>query len=168
MIKLLLILTLIITLNFFLPAQPVNGFEVKSLKSYTSDYLTSLPVVTPDNKLIIEYDVQGKFIPNMNIVFRFCDYGWTPTKNVFLLNSQYSTAYFLDFEELPLKVIDGARYHQKSSYPDDRGQVQFPFSGKWRFYRTDTQDSSIVYATGKFFVVNNDVELGVIIKRDDL
>ena len=65
-------------------------------------------------------------------------------------------------------VVDDARYHHKSTYPDDRDQVQFPFSGKWRFYLTDTQDSSIVYATGKFFVVNDDVNLGVSIKRDEL
>ena len=143
-------------------------FIIKSLNVYTSDNLTSLPVITGDNKLVIEFDVQGKFIPNMNIVFRFCDKGWTPTKNVFLLNSQYSTYYFLDFEELPIMIVDDARYHHKSAYPDDRDQVQFPFSGKWRFYLTDTQDSSIVYATGKFFVVNDDVELGVRIKRDEL
>jgi len=141
---------------------------IKSLNVYTSDNLTSLPVLTGDNKLVIEFDVQGKFIPNMNVVFRFCDKGWTPTKNVFLLNSQYSTYYFLDFEELPIMVVDDARYHHKSSYPDDRDQVQFPFSGKWRFYLTDTQDSSIVYGTGKFFVVNDDANLGVSIKRDEL
>ncbi|MDZ7626531.1 MAG: DUF5103 domain-containing protein [Ignavibacteriaceae bacterium] len=143
-------------------------FTVKSLNVYTSDNPTSLPVLTGSNKLVIEFDVQGKFIPNMNIVFRFCDKGWTPTKNIFLLNSQYSTAYFLDFEELPIMVVDDARYHHKSTYPDDRDQVQFPFSGKWRFYLTDTQDSSIVYATGKFFVVQNNVDLGVRVKRDEL
>jgi hypothetical protein len=143
-------------------------FVVKSLNIYTTDDPTSLPVLTKDNRLVIEFDVQGNFIPNMNIVFRFCDKGWTPTKNIFLLNSQYSTAYFLDFEELPIMVVDDARYHQKSTYPDDRDQVQFPFSGKWRFYVTDTQDSSIVYATGKFFVIKDDVELGVKVKRDEL
>ncbi|MCU0332113.1 MAG: DUF5103 domain-containing protein [Ignavibacteriaceae bacterium] len=158
-------------LIFFL-VFPVKSFPqefiVKSLNVYTSDNLTSLPVLTGGNKLVIEFDVQGKFIPNMNIVFRFCDKGWTPTKNIFLLNSQYSTYYFLDFEELPITVVDDARYHHKSSYPDDRDQVQFPFSGKWRFYLTDTEDSSIVYASGKFFVVNDDAELSVRVKRDEL
>jgi len=163
----LLLSPLILTLIFFTEIFP-QEFVIKSLNAYTSDNLTSLPVLTGDNKLVIEFDVQGKFIPNMNVVFRFCDKGWTPTKNVFLLNSQYYTYYFLDFEELPIMVVDDARYHHKSSYPDDRDQVQFPFSGKWRFYLTDTQDSSIVYATGKFFVIQNDVELGVRIKRDEL
>jgi len=143
-------------------------FIIKSLNIYTTDNLTSLPVLTGDNKLVIEFDVQGQYIPNMNIVFRFCDKGWMPTKNIFLLNPQYSTYYFLDFEELPIMVVDDARYHHKSTYPDDRDQVQFPFSGKWRFYLTDTEDSSIVYGAGKFFVVNDDIELGVRIKRDEL
>jgi len=163
----LLLSPLVLALIFFTETYS-QEFIIKSLNVYTSENLTSLPVLTGDEKLIIEFDVQGDFIPNMNIVFRFCDKGWTPTKNVFLLNSQYSTAYFLDFEELPIMVVDDARYHHKSTYPDDRDQVQFPFSGKWRFYLTDTQDSSIVYGTGKFFVVNDDVNLGVSIKRDEL
>lgn len=162
------ILPLSIVVLIFLTEAFSQEFTIKSLNVYTSDNLTSLPVLTGGNKLVIEFDVQGKFIPNMNIVFRFCDKGWTPTKNIFLLNSQYSTYYFLDFEELPIMVVDDARYHHKSSYPDDRDQVQFPFSGKWRFYLTDVQDSSIVYATGKFFVVNDDVELAVLVKRDEL
>lgn len=145
-----------------------QDFSIKSLNVYTTNSATSLPVLDGSNRLIIEFDIQGDYYPNMNIVFRFCDKGWTPTKNVFLLNSQYSTYYFLDFEELPLNVIDDARYHHKSSYPDERNQVEFPFSGKWRFYLTDTQDTSIVYASGKFFVIQNNVDLGVRIKRDEL
>lgn len=145
-----------------------QDFIIKSLNVYTTDNQTSLPVLTGSNKLVIEFDVQAEFIPNMNVVFRFCDYGWTHAKNIFLLNQQYNTAYFLDFVELPVTVVDDARYHHKSTYPDDKDQVHFPFSGKWMFYLTDTQDSSIVYASGKFFVVNNDVELDVKIKRDEL
>ena len=103
----------------------------------------------------------------MNIVFRFCDKGWTPTKNVFLLNNLYSTAYFLDFEYLPSTVED-AEYHFKGEYPNNKDDVQLPFSGKWRFYLTDTQDSSIVYATGKFLYVKQEVPLNAKVKRDEL
>jgi hypothetical protein len=143
-------------------------FIVKSLDVYTSNNETALPVYTGDNKLVIEFDVQGEWMPNMNVVFRFCDKGWTPTNNIFLLNTGYSTKYFLDFEELPVSVIEDARYHNKSTYPDDRGEVRFPFSGKWRFYITDTQDSSIVYATGKFYVAYSQVDMDVVIARDEL
>ena len=162
------LLSVLIFTMFFCNEPFALDFVIKSLNVYTTDNQTALPVVTKENRLVIEFDVQGDFTPNMNVVFRFCDKGWMPTKNVFLLNSQYSTAYFLDFEELPLTVIDDARYHNKSVYPDDRDQVRFPFSGKWRFYITDTQDSSIVYANGKFFVVQSDVDLSVRVKRDEL
>ena len=165
---LLFFLFIIVPFKIILPQYGVDGFIVKSLNVYTSDDKIALPVLTGNNKLVIEFDVQGEYIPNMNVVFRFCDKGWTPTKNIFLLNTSYSTAYFLDFDELPVTVIDDARYHNKSTYPDDRGQVRFPFSGKWRFYLTDTQDSSIVYATGKFFVVEDLVDMEILLKRDEL
>lgn len=161
-------LFIIVPFKIILPQYGVDGFIVKSLNVYTSDDKIALPVLTGSNKLVIEFDVQGEYIPNMNVVFRFCDKGWTPTKNIFLLNTAYSTAYFLDFDELPVTVIDDARYHNKSTYPDDRGQVRFPFSGKWRFYLTDIQDSSIVYATGKFFVVEDLVDMEILLKRDEL
>jgi len=162
-LPLLITALLVLTTSIF-----SQEFIVKSLDVYTSNNETALPVYTGDNKLVIEFDVQGEWMPNMNVVFRFCDRGWTPTKNIFLLNTSYSTDYFLDFDELPINVIDDARYHNKSTYPDDRGEVRFPFSGKWRFYITDTQDSSIVYATGKFYVAYSQVDMDVVIARDEL
>lgn len=143
-------------------------FVVKSLNAYTTDNKLSFPVVTNDNKLIIEFDVQGDFIPNMNAVFRFCDKYWKPTDNIFLLNQNRNIAYFLDFKELPHTVKDDARYHFKGEFPDKKGDVEFPFSGNWRFYLTDTQDTSLVYASGKFFVVDNKVQLISRVKRDEL
>jgi hypothetical protein len=166
--KIYFLILAVFILNSAALSQSVNSFEVKSINAYTTDNQTSLPVLDGGNKLVIEFDVQGDFIPNMNVVFRFCDYGWAPTKNLFLLNQQYSTAYFIDFEELPIMVVDDARYHHKSTYPDERDQVNFPFAGKWRFYLTDTQDSSIVYATGKFYVVKNVINMDVKLKRDEL
>ncbi len=147
--------------------QSVNDFEVKSLNVYTTASKTSLPVVAAGSRLIIEFDVQAEFIPNMNIVFRFCDKGWTPAKNVFLLNNLNSTAYFLDFEYLP-STVEEADYHFRGEYPNNKDDVRFPFSGKWRFYLTDTQDTSIVYATGKFLYVKQEVPLSIKVKRDEL
>ena len=162
-LPLLVIILLGLATNIF-----PQEYIIKSLDVYTSNNETALPVYTGDNKLVIEFDVQGEWMPNMNVVFRFCDKGWVPTNNIFLLNTGYSTAYFLNFEELPVSVMEDARYHNKSTYPDDRGEVRFPFSGKWRFYITDTQDTSIVYATGKFYVVYNQIDMDVVLKRDEL
>ena len=148
-------------------SQSANNFVVKSLNVYTTDNKTSFPVVTKNNKLVIEFDVQARFTPNMNVVFRFCDNGWTPTRNTFLVNPLRSTGYFIDFEELKVTVED-AHFHSMSTFPDDKGDVEFPFSGKWRFYLTDTQDTSIVYGTGKFYIVKDDVNLDIKVKRDEL
>ncbi|MDH3269000.1 MAG: hypothetical protein OEM46_09135, partial [Ignavibacteria bacterium] len=106
----LITIVLILTENIY-SQSAVGRFIVKSLNTYTTNNEIALPVLTGNNKLVIEFDVQGEFIPNMNVVFRFCDKGWTPTKNIFLLNTSYSTAYFLDFEELPVTIVDDARYH---------------------------------------------------------
>ncbi len=152
--------------NLALP-QSVNDFEVKSLNVFTTASKTSLPVITAANRLIIEFDVEGSFLPNMNIIFRFCDKGWNPTKNTFLLNTLNNTAYFLDFEYLPSTVKD-AQYHFKGEYPNLKDDVKFPFSGKWRFYITDTQDTSVVYGEGKFFFIRQEVPLGVKVKQDEL
>jgi hypothetical protein len=145
-----------------------QDFKVKSLIAYSTDSNTSIPVVSGGNKLIIEFDVQGDFTPNMNIVFRFCDSDWKPTQNIFLFNPNHSTYYFLDFDNLPITVIDDANYHFKGSFPDNKGDVEFPFSGRWRFYITDTQDTSIVYGEGRFFVVKDDIPVSVTVKRDEL
>jgi len=161
----LLSIATVLLLNNFIFSQEII---VKSLDVYTNNNEIALPVLTGDNKLVIEFDVQAEYIPNMNVVFRFCDKGWTPTQNIFLLNPSYSTAYFLGFDDLPVTLVEDARYHHKSNYPDDRDQVRFPFSGKWRFYLTDTQDSSIVYATGKFYVVYSQVDMDIIMQRDEL
>jgi len=163
--KSFLAFTSFLMLNNFIFSQEMI---VKSLKVYTTENEIALPVLTGGNKLVIEFDVQSEFTPNMNVVFRFCDKGWTPTQNIFLFNPSYSTAYFLNFDDLPVTVVEDANYHHKSSYPDDRDQVRFPFSGKWRFYLTDTQDSSIVYATGKFYVVENIVDMDIKMQRDEL
>ncbi len=152
----------------FSAVQFPQDFTVKSLIAYTSDSKTSIPVIVESNKLVIEFDVQGDFIPNMNMVFRFCDSDWKPTQNIFLLNQNHSTNYFLDFDNLPITVIDDAKYHFKGSFPDSKGDVEFPFSGKWRFYITDTQDSSIVYGQGRFYVVKNDFPISVKVKQDEL
>lgn len=141
--------------------------KIKSLEVYPGGDRLSLPVITSDNKLIIEFDVQSDFEPTLNIVFRFCDYGWTPTKNIFLLNQNRNQFLLFNFYRLPVTVED-AEYHFKGSFPDKDDFIEFPFSGKWRFYITDQQDTSIVYAQGRFYYIESKVELSPRLKQDQL
>ena len=81
-----LLLTFLIVSPTELAAQNI---EIRSLEIYTTDIRLALPVVTKDNRLVIEFDVKSEFEPALGILFRFCDYGWIPTKNIFLLNHYY-------------------------------------------------------------------------------
>ena len=158
-----LIVFVLFKFPFLIAQQP----EIKSVEVYISDNHLALPVVTVENKLIIEFDVQSDTEPYLTIIFRFCDYGWTPTKNIFLLNQNNNWIRLTEFYRLPVTVKD-ASYHYKGSFPDKDGFINFPFSGKWRFYITDSQDTSLVYAKGKFFMVDTKMILTSTIKNDEL
>jgi hypothetical protein len=143
-------------------------FTIKTLRVY-SESETSFPILTPteeDNQHItIEFDVDSDLLPNFNIVFRYCDKNWKPYDNLFLLNTGKNIEYDIDFEILPFTCED-ARYHYKGIFPNENEFVDFPFSGKWMFYITDVQDTSKVYAYGKFYVVYNDLKLTVSLKKE--
>ncbi len=157
----------LITVNFNALAQKLN---IKSLRVY-SDTETSFPILTPlesDNqKLTIEFDVDSDVLPNMNIIFKYCDKNWIPYDNIFLANYGKNIEYDLDFEILPF-TCENARYHYRGIFPNENQFVDFPFSGKWVFYITDVQDTAKVYGYGKFYVVYNDIEMNVNLKKEML
>ena len=165
--KLFCILLFIIISSVHIIPQKIN---IKSLRVY-SESETSFPILTPleeDNRyLTIEFDIDTDVLPNLNLIFRYCDKNWNPYNSLFLINNGKNIEYDLDFEILPFTCED-ARYHYKGTFPNENNFVDFPFSGKWMFYITDVQDTSIVYATGKFYVVYNDVKLNVNLKKEML
>ncbi len=141
---------------------------IKTLKVFTSKDLNSIPVLSaPQEKLIIDFDVQSDYPPNINIIFKFCDRNWNPTDNIFLLNQGKNTAYTLDYFSLPTTVED-AKYHYTNTFPDKDGYVEFPFSGKWKFFIVDSQNPNLVFSEGRFFVVRAGVQLEVKAKRETL
>ena len=162
--KKLLILLFLVQASIIFPQEVV----IKSLKTFTSKDENSIPVLSsPRDLLIIDFDVQFDYPPNINIIFKFCDRNWVPTDNIFLLNQGQNTAYTLNYFSLPTTVED-AEYHYTNTFPDKDGYVSFPYSGKWMFYIVDSQDPSIVFGEGKFFVVKADVPLKVEAKRETL
>ena len=164
-------LKLYFLLSFFLLFIPSTAtgqnIEIKSLEIYTTEARLALPVLTKNNKLIIEFDVKSEFEPALSILFRFCDYGWTPTKNLFLLNQNRNSLPLFNFERLPVTVED-ADFHFEGSFPDKDNFIELPFSGKWKFYIADIQDTGLVYASGRFYLVDNQVELHSVLKIDEL
>jgi hypothetical protein len=144
--------------------------EIKTLQVYAGSNETSLAVVSEDEKfnyLTIEFDIKSEFIPDFNIVFRFCDSDWRPYDNLFLRNTGQNVAYNIDVKRLSV-TVEEAEYHFRGIFPNNYDNVDFPFSGKWMFYVTDSNDTSIVYATGRFYVVQREIKLTSSLKHEKL
>lgn len=94
--------------------------NIKSLRYYPYGDETSLPVLVMGTEkltgLIIEFDLDTKFVPDLDIVFRFCDRNWKPMNNVFLSNYGQNISYNIDFSTLPATVLT-AHYHYKGAFP---------------------------------------------------
>lgn len=122
-----------------------------------------IPVVTKNadgytSPLHIYFDVESDQMPNMDIIFRFCDKNWQPYAALEFQNSINSVDRNLDFESLPAG-IEGADYYFRGNYPSK--EVNFKFSGHYIFEIVDTYNHNQVYEYGKFFVVEQIVELDV-------
>jgi len=162
--KMFPILFLLFSINIF-----AQDFEIKSLKTYASGREHSFPVIVFDkenpSRITIEFDIDSDYQPFLNIVFKFCDKNWQPYDNIFLVNQGHNVERNLWFERLPNNVR-GARYHFKKNFPSDN--VWFPFSGKWVYYITDSQDENLIYGEGKFIVVYPGVKLNAEIETSRL
>jgi hypothetical protein len=144
-----------------------SDFILKSLRVYSSLGQTEFPIIdlkdSTRNSITIEFDILSVSIPNLNIIFKFCDSQWIPYENVFLLNPGNNTEYNIWFERLPQRIT-GARYHYQGSFPNRN--VSFPFSGKWKFFIVDSQNPKQIYGEGKFYVIYPEVKINVSINRE--
>jgi len=148
-----------ITLSLF-----AQQLEIKSLQAYTAEN-NQLPVVLLGDKLTIEFDIVAASQPGLVIKFRFCDKDWEPYDNVFLLNQGYNTAYNLWFDQIP-NASSEVNYHFKDRFPNI--DVTFPFSGKWKFFITDSNNPDEVYAEGRFYVIDPQVNVNPRLSRNRL
>ncbi len=146
-----------------------SGPQIKSLRVYSSGDQINFPIIdysdTDKGSITIDFDVQADYMPNLNIIFKFCDADWNPYDNEFLSNRIYNTETNLWFDKLPTN-IRGARYHYNGSFPNNN--VTFPFSGKWKFFIVDSQNRNLIYASGKFFVVYPQVKLNIQVASEGL
>lgn len=138
------------------------SIEIKSLNYYAGESPINFPVIVlngnEEDFISIEFDIKSESYPNLAIVFRLCNKNWQPIQNQFLENRGKNMAYNLSLDYLPVSVNE-ANYHFKGKFPDSDGFITFPFSGKWMFYITQYEDTSKVFATGKFFVVEQIVDI---------
>lgn len=158
-------------LLFFSALTYPENIQIKSMQVYAGRDQLAFPVLSMKNGgpnyLTIAFDIQSKFQPNLIILFRYCDRNWKPYDNIFLTNQGKNIKYNLSYYTLPNTVKD-AHYHYRGTFPDSRGDVDFPYSGKWKFYVTDSQDTSLVYASGKFYVVYDTMSLKLTLRKEQL
>lgn len=163
MLPLLFILLIIVEIF------PSDRIIIKSLLYYNNWNTNSFPVINiseeNNSKLTIEFDVQSSSYPALSISFIHCDINWNPTENNFITNRGQKRTQMLILENLPGN-IQHARYHFIGSYPDTNNEIVFPYSGKWMFLITDLYDETNIYASGKFYVVENLIEAKTILKDE--
>ncbi len=161
----------ILFLSFFSSLLLAQDIEIKSLQAYPNNSQTKLPILLMSekskDKLTIEFDVKANEQPNLIAVFRFSDRNWKPYDNLFLANDGKDRGYKFSASILP-NTVEEANYHYKGVFPTKKDFVSFPFSGNWIFYITDYSDTSLIYATGKFYVVFNDVLLNSSLIEDQM
>ena len=135
-----------------------NEPVLKSLQYYVNNDVTKLPVIRMDSrdKLTINFEIESLHEPAFSIKFKFCDSDWEPYDNILLEGIGENTHYNINLNRLPT-TTDGAEYYYSEKYPNR--DVKFNNSGKWMFFITDSYDEDIIYEWGKFYVVENIVEL---------
>ncbi|MCB9209047.1 MAG: DUF5103 domain-containing protein [Ignavibacteriales bacterium] len=147
---------------FFVLLFSVKNFAeepiIKSLHVYKNSDVTVLPVINQNSsdKLTISFDIEAEHEPDFNIIFKFCDENWKPYDNLLLERIGETEFRNVYVEKLPI-TTEGAQYSVKESFPKEN--IKFSNSGKWMFFITDSFDDDYVYEFGKFYVVENMVNL---------
>lgn len=156
--KILLILLISLT-NLY-----STDIVIKSLQCSVNNNLSKLPILKlgSSDKMTIEFEIESEFEPSFSIVFKFCDSDWIPYDNLLLENRGGNILYNVNVKRLPV-TTEGANYFVSEKFPQN--QIEFPFSGKWMYFITDNQNTSIIYDYGKFFVVEDLIEFKVDVQK---
>lgn len=157
--KLLIWILLLLNLSF---AQ--NFIELKGLRTYSikdeilppiivfNDYNENGEEDKSNDFIVIEFDIKSQLKPNLKIIFKLCDKNWEPIDNIFLTNFGKDRFYNLQFKVAPTGVKN-YNYSFKQIFPDARGLITFPFSGKYKYLITEFDNENVVYGEGFFIVV---------------
>lgn len=145
-------------------------FEVKGLRIYSYENEIYPPIIvrydtlwngepnTMNDYIVIEFDVKSTTLPNLGIRFYHCDRNWRKTENIFVQNFFRSKTLFLNYTTAE-KGISGYNFHFKNVFPDPDGIIQFSYSGNYIFEIYDTKNDTVVYASGRFIVVDKLTEI---------
>jgi hypothetical protein len=154
----------IIILSFISFSFAQDLLEIKGLRTYSIKDEILPPIIiyndldengiedTSNDFIVIEFDVRSSLKPNLQIVFKLCDKYWKPVDNLFLTNFGKDRFYNLQYRVAP-NGVKGYNYSFQQTFPDSRGQITFPFSGKYKYLITEFNNENKVYGEGYFIVV---------------
>ena len=154
----------IIILSFISFSFAQDLLEIKGLRTYSIKDEILPPIIiyndldengiedTSNDFIIIEFDVRSSLKPNLQIVFKLCDKYWKPVDNLFLTNFGKDRFYNLQYRVAP-NGVKSYNYSFQQTFPDSRGQITFPFSGKYKYLITEFNNENKVYGEGYFIVV---------------
>ena len=154
----------IIILSFISFSFAQDLLEIKGLRTYSIKNEILPPIIiyndldengiedTSNDFIVIEFDVRSSLKPNLQIVFKLCDKYWKPVDNLFLTNFGKDRFYNLQYRVAP-NGVKSYNYSFQQTFPDSRGQITFPFSGKYKYLITEFNNENKVYGEGYFIVV---------------
>ena len=147
----------------FLFAQ--DHIEIKGLRVYSYESEIYPPIIvrydtlwngepnTANDYIVIEFDVKSTTLPDIGIRFYHCDRNWRKTENIFVQDFFHSKSLSLNYTTAE-KGIKGYNFHFKNIFPDPNGVVRFPYSGNYVFEIYNVKADTIVYASGRFILVD--------------
>lgn len=154
-----------------------NLIELKGLRTYSIKSEVLPPIIvfndfdqngiedTSNDFIVIEFDLKSTLKPNLQIIFQFCDKNWKPLDNLFLQNFGKDRYYNLQFRTAP-NGVKSYNYTFKQIFPDERRQITFPFSGKYKYLITEFGNDKKVYGEGYFIVVYQKFPISVSFSRE--
>jgi hypothetical protein len=151
---------------------------IRGLRVYAGEDETNLPVmIRADSSarsgsellppfITIRFDVAESTPPRLAIRFRHCDKDWNIDTDYFVRDDFFTVTRVLLYEQASAG-IDGYRWRFTNSFPSAENPfVRFLYSGNWIFDITDEDDEEIIYASGRFIVVEQMVGSSLEVRND--
>ncbi|MBR9977027.1 MAG: DUF5103 domain-containing protein [Bacteroidetes bacterium] len=151
---------------------------IRGLRVYAGMDETNLPVMVQADAdvnseelplpsfITIRFDVAEETPPRLAIRFYHCDKDWNIDTDYFVRDDFFTYTRTLFYEQAAAG-IDGYRWRFTNSFPSvDHQFVRFLYSGNWIFDITDEHEDDVIYASGRFIVVEQEVRAGLEVQND--
>ncbi|MCB2203439.1 DUF5103 domain-containing protein [bacterium] len=175
-----LLLPAIVALPGVLGAQEAPCEElpfIRGLRVYGGDDERNLPVMvkrdTTKSKtsslpdfITIRFDVQEEMPPRLAIRFYHCDKDWNIDTDFVVRDDFFTYTRQLEYEQAGAGT-EQFSWRFTNRFPSAfHSFVRFLYSGNWIFDVTDEFDEDVIYASGRFIVVENIVRTNLGIRND--